>query len=163
MTAAAEASVAAMVGKVYSGEHEAPLSAPELTVESDKYEFDADFQTKVATHVMRDQEFMRKVGHLIRPEYFENAGEAAMVNLASRFFNKYGSVPSMTVAKDLLKEDVTTKVIRSDSKAIAVEAFRAIFGPAADLGNGNYVAERVAEFARHQAMSQATSATNLRP
>lgn len=153
---AAEASVVAMVGKTFSSaKHELPVSSPEVTTESDKYEFDADFQTKVATHVMRDQDFMRKVGHLIKPEYFENTGEAAIVNLALRFYQKFGSVPTRTTAIELLKEDLIAKVIRSDSVGVAKEAFKAVFRETADIGNSDYVAERVAEFARHQAMSQA--------
>src|SRR4051812_31488174 len=109
----AEASVVAMVGKSYSGATPAPAASPSVTTEADKFEFDADFQTKVATHVMRDLDFMRKVGHLVKPEYFENVGEAAMVNIATRFFTKYGTVPSPMVAKQLFQEDLTAKIIRS--------------------------------------------------
>lgn len=139
----------------------APSSAasPLAAVGTDKFEFDAEFQTKVATHVLRDMEFMRKVGHLIKPEYFEHAGEAAMVNLALRFYAQFGALPSLIAARDWFKQDLAKKIIRADIRDAAVTAFKAIFAASADLANGNYVAERVAEFARHQAMSQAILAS----
>ncbi len=153
--AQATESVAAMVGHTYSGGASSPLASSEVTLESDKYEFGPEFQTKVATHAMRNLDFMRKVGHLIKPDYFENIGEAAMVNIALRYFNKYNTTPTAPAAKELFQEDLTAKVIRGDMKQVAIDAFKSVFAPGADLSDGNYMAERVAEFARHQAVSAA--------
>lgn len=152
--AATEAAVVAMVGKAYMPP-ETMASAPEVTIEADKFEFDADFQTKITTHVLRDQDFMRKVAHLIKPEYFDNAGEAAIVNMALRFFAKFNSVPSPVTATALFKMDRESKVIRDDTRGIALDAMRAVYSNSADVGSSAFVAERVAEFARHQAVTQA--------
>lgn len=150
---AAEESVAMMVGKSFAG---TTLTAPaEVTTESDKYEFDADFQSKVATHCLRDLDFMRKVGHLIKPDYFENVGEAALVNIGLRFYKKYNTLPDRVTTADLLKTDLTTKVIRGDTIPVVREAFKSIYGPSAEISNSGYVQERVAEFARHTAVGQA--------
>jgi replicative DNA helicase len=135
-----------------------PASAPEVLLGADKFEFDAEFQTKVATHAVRNLDFMRKTAHLIKPDYFENAGEAAMVNIALRYYDKYSSVPTAVIAKTLFAEDLKNKIIRSDIKQPAVDAFRTIFadlsaGGSVDLSDGNAIAERVAEFAQHQAMA----------
>lgn len=150
----AEDSVTAMIGATLTGAVAAsPASGLAVAGDEEKYEFDAEFQTKVATHAMRDLEFMRRAGHLIRPEYFENDGEAAMVNIALRFFKVYGTLPSAAAAKELFKEDLTAKVIRSDVRQVAIDAFKAIWASDADLADGKYAAEKVAEFARHQAVS----------
>ncbi|MDY7537635.1 DnaB-like helicase C-terminal domain-containing protein [Undibacterium sp. RTI2.1] len=151
----AEQAVSDMIAGSFTGVSPT-ASAPSVTLEADKYEFDADFQLKVATHTLRDLNFMRKAGHLIKPEYFEDVGVQAMVNMALRFYQKWGTVPQTAIAgKQLLSEDLTAKVIRADVKPLALSAFKSVFGASADLSNGDWVAAQVAEFARHQAVSQA--------
>lgn len=149
----AEASVVAMVGKSFADEPLTLAAPPEFTLGEDRFEFDADFQTKVATHCVRDLEFMRKVGHLVKPEYFENIGEAALVNMALRFYQKYHTLPNPVSMKQLFKEDLDAKIIRSDLKPVVSEVFLKIF-KSPDLSNADYYAEKVATFARHQAMAQ---------
>ena len=146
-----------MVGKAYSG-IATPVSAADVTIDTaevSKFEDDPAFQTKIATHAMRDISFMRKVGHLIKPEYFDNVGEAAIVNMALRFYEKYNDLPGLTVAIKLFKTAKEEKTIRSDILDVAKEAFGAIFKSTADLSNSDAMAEDVAVFARHQAVSAA--------
>jgi len=154
---AAEEAVVAMVGAAMSGAGYAPPpsphAAPEVLFGDEKFEFDAEFQSKVATHSMRNLDFLRKIAHLLKPDYFENAGEAAMVNIALRYYRQYGSVPTVLAAREFFAEDIRNKVVRSDIRPAAMEAFKTCFQPAADLSDGQYIAERVAEFARHQAIS----------
>jgi len=147
----AEDAVAAMIGSAYS----LTASAPGVTIEADKFDFGAEFQTKIATHVMRDIGFMRKVGHLVMPDYFENVGEAAIVNLALKYFKKYNEVPEAKVAIQLVRDAKTDKTIRGDDLALAGEAMRAVFSKDASIGNSDSMAESVASFARYQAMSAA--------
>lgn len=147
----AEEAVSDMVGKAFSGV--ASPTEPESI--GTFVEFDADFQTKVATHALRDLEFMRKVAHLIRPEYFENVGEAAWVNIAVRFYKETNQLPSRVIATELFKKDVAARIIRGDVREVAKTAFAAIFGSKADISNGAWMAEQVATFARHQAVSSA--------
>lgn len=141
----AEESVATLVGTSYSG----GAAAEEPT----KFEFDADFQTKLAAHTLRDLNFMRRVAHLIKPDYFENVGEAAMVNIGLRYWKKYQQVPDSAAAALLFKEDIAAKVIRGDVKDAAKEAFVKIYKH--PISGGMYASDKVAEFARHQAVGQA--------
>jgi replicative DNA helicase len=151
-------SIVGMIAERYDPAHSAASSPEALAAGSPgamalgKFEFDEEFQTKVAIHTMRNLAFMRKASHLIKPDYFENAGEAAMVNIALRYYERYGTVPSAVLAKTMFADDIRDKVIRSDIRPVAVEAFKACFNPSADLSDGDAIAERVAEFVRHQAM-----------
>ena len=43
------------------------------------YEFDADFQQKIAALIIRDTPFAQLTDGLIRPEYFENSAFATLV------------------------------------------------------------------------------------
>lgn len=147
----AEESVVAMIASALDPVGAAASSPVALGV--DKFEFDAEFQAKIAIHAMRNLDFMRKTAHLLKPDYFENAGDAAMVNIALRYYQRYGSVPTAVLAKTMFADDLRDKVVRADIKPVAVEAFKAVFNPAADLSDGDAIAERVAEFARHQAVA----------
>lgn len=155
--AAVESSVASMIGASFTGAASAApgVSEPAVAQEVSKFEFDAEFQSKLAMHVVRDFDFMRKVGHLVRPEYFENVGEAAIVNIALRFFKLYGQLPNRVAAQQMLKEDIQNKVIRADIKPAVIESFKQVFVLSPDLGNGGYFAEELARFAQHQAVTAA--------
>jgi replicative DNA helicase len=152
MLATAEVSTVAMIGKTYSG---APVSAPEITCELDKFDFGADFQTKIATHAMRDLSFMRKVGHLIMPDYFENVGEAAVVNIALKYYKKYNDVPDARTAVELFKAAKKDNQIRGDVVDVATAAMRAVFDKGTGIGNSDSTADSVASFVRYQAMAAA--------
>lgn len=117
------------------------------------FEFDEQFQTKIAGHVLRDTTFMREVGHLIKPEYFESVGEAYLVNMAVNHFKAYGEIPSKIVVVQRLKDDLEKKVVRGEQIQSVKAAFKDVF--TVELDSGRFVAEKCAEFARHQAVSQA--------
>jgi replicative DNA helicase len=158
----AEAAVTALIANTYNGEAAASLAVSEPAeaqeqnqAEVEKFEFDADFQTQLATHAVRDVQFMRKVGHLIDPNFFENVGEAAVVNLALRFWRKYQQLPNRITAQQLLKDDLNAKVIRGDIKPSVIEAFKKVFVLNPDLSNSDFFAQNLADFARHQAVSNA--------
>lgn len=146
------ASVTAMIGASYSGG--TPASGPAATEEGfEPFEFDEDFQRKIAAHTLADYSFMRSVGHLIKPEYFEQVGEAAIVNMAKKYWDKYAAVPPKSTHGLLLKAELDSGAIRGDAKSEAVSALKRMWQE--DLGGSKHVAEQVAEFCRHQAMSQA--------
>lgn len=118
-----------------------------------KFEFEEEFQRKIAACVFRDSAFNRRVLELIKPEYFERDSEAAIVSATSRYFNKYATVPSVTVLVQLINEDVAAKVIRKDLiaeiKKSIIELTRE------DIADAPFVCDKVAQFARHKAMEGA--------
>jgi replicative DNA helicase len=144
------ASVTSMIATSYSG---GSAAAPAPAEEFEPFEFDEDFQRKIAAHVLADYSFMRSVGHLIKPEYFEQVGEAAIVNMAKKYWDKYAAVPPKSTHGLLLKAELDSGAIRGDAKSEAVAAIKRLWQE--DLGGSKHVAEQVAEFCRHQAMSQA--------
>jgi replicative DNA helicase len=151
----AEAAIVKMVGESFSGAASAALPSSELEQEVSKFEFDAEFQTKIALHVARDISFIRKVGHLIKPNYFENVGEAAIVNAVLRFFKQYGTLPNRVAMVQLVKDDRTNKVIREDIYPSVKDAFGQLYVKEPDIGNGDYFAQNVAQFAQYQAVTNA--------
>jgi replicative DNA helicase len=121
---------------------------------SDKFvSFDEEFQTKIAALILRDSVFNRRVDGLIEPSYFENGGHAIIVNCVLRYFQKYDTVPAVAVLQQLIKEDKAAKIIREEMIPEIKESIVALLKE--DITDGKYVADKVAEFARHKAMEDA--------
>jgi intein/homing endonuclease len=145
----AESSVASMIGASFSGAGASTGSA----IAVDGFEFAEEFQTKIAALAVRDDEFMRRMSHLIKPDYFENAGEAALVNIALKHYQKYRCLPDHASMGLAIKAEIDAKVIRRDVLALVIEARKAIVKH--ELRNREFVEDQVVEFVRHQAVSQA--------
>jgi replicative DNA helicase len=161
MTSAAEASVATLIGETYTGAAaaapaaSAPAPATPADGEVDHFSFDANFQTQIVRHVARDASFMRKVGHILRPEYFENVGEAALVAMVLEFWQTYGSQPNKVALYQVIRDWKAKKRLRAEVQQPLKDAVLAAYIDNPDLSNGDYFAQEVATFARYQAMGEA--------
>ncbi len=124
---------------------------------TEPFEFEEAFQTKIAAHALRDLEFMRRVSHLIKPDYFENIGEAALVNMSLEFFRKYQAVPDAASCVQLIKEKHEKKLLKGEVLEAVRSSFRSLYQT--ELMGGVYVAEKVAEFCRDKATENALLAS----
>ena len=125
----------------------------EVAEEVVKFEFDESFQTLIAANALRNYEFMRRCSHLLKPDYFENMGEAALVNIALCHFDKYKTVPDTMVVGTLIKDDLDSGVIRRDFKSVVIQSCRELFS--SKLTEEQLIEEKLVEFVRHQAVSSA--------
>lgn len=123
-----------------------------------RFDFDAGFQSKIAAMCLRDDSFMQRTDGLIVPDHFENATEAALVNVALSYYKRYKKAPAdkSTVAH-LIKKAVVDKLMRKELAALAVPHVLALW--AADISDRDFVIDEVATFARHQAVSKAIIAS----
>lgn len=132
----------------------ASIEPVETTEEAVKtFDFDEAFQTKIAALALRDDEFLRRTAHILRPEYFENAGQAKLVDIAVKHFQKYNCVPDGTSLVKAIKDAITLKKITKEVAPLVVEARRAVM--TADITNRGFVEDHVVNFAKQQAMAQA--------
>lgn len=125
----------------------------ESTAPIKAFEFDEKFQTKIAALALRDDEFLRRTSHILRPEYFENAGEAKLVDLALRHFQKYNCAPDPTSLVKAIKDAIASKRITKEVAPLVVSARKEIL--AADITNRGFVEDHVVNFAKQQAMAGA--------
>jgi len=117
---------------------------------TDKYEFDSDFQAKITALSLRDPTFNIRTDGLVRPEYMESTAQAVLINLSSRFWEKYKAVPSRTILDHMIRKAVIAKSIRDDMVDDVKDALDAVY--TADLSDRDYVIDECASFARHQAI-----------
>jgi replicative DNA helicase len=151
-----EDSVAKMVGRAFTGAASAsaePEPEPEVDLDDVKFEFDEEFQTTIATLALRDTEFMRRAAHLLKPDYFESNGEAALVDLVLRYYERFKRVPDAAVVPTLIRDAVTNARMKKGDAIEVVTAFKKLKDR--HVADRDYVEEKVAEFARHQAVSKA--------
>lgn len=149
----AEDAVAKMVGEAFSGE----TSLYEVSADVAKFEFDAEFQSKIVAMSVKDETFMRRASHLLSPNHFDNVGEASVVSIALDYYKKYQEIADRSVFINLIKEAAKSKRIQKDMASLVVDAFNAT--KEANISGREYVEEKIAEFARHQAVSNAILAS----
>lgn len=121
------------------------------TDEEVKYEFEPEFQLKIATHVLRDEMFMRQASHLIFPEHFEDVGVQWLVNKGIEHYRRFEQTPSLSIIHNDLLALKKTKRIKDDVLAAVIPAVKSIYGEDADVSSRDYMVEQVAFFAKQQA------------
>lgn len=117
------------------------------------YEFDSDFQTKIAALTIRDASFASKTVGLIDPAFFENEADSCIVKAVLDHFGKYKVAPALASIGAILKDAIVSKKIRSDLIPDIRERLRAII--TADLTDREYVADQVETFAKERAHESA--------
>jgi len=117
------------------------------------YDFDDEFQSKVAALSLRDPTFNIRTEGLIEPSYFLNESEAHLVALSQQYWDKYKSVPSQVVLVKLIKDAIARKTIRSDQKDDVIDTFKLLRKE--DLSDRDYVIDEISSFAKHQAIMAA--------
>lgn len=119
----------------------------------EKFDYDAEFQTKIAALAMRDNEFLRRTGHILSPEFFENEGEARLVAIALKHFQRYSCAPDPASVAEIIKDQAHSKILKG-------EALRAVIDKRKELAtisvhDKSFVEEKIVDFARRQAVSLA--------
>lgn len=117
------------------------------------FEFDAEFQTKIAALTLLDSQFLKRVDGLIRPVYFEDPSEAAIASLALRYYRTYKKAPDKSIIPRLLKEDIDAKIVRKEAAGAIVDRLKELY--TTDTSDRDYVVDHVSSFARQQAVTAA--------
>lgn len=126
---------------------------PKLEEGAKAFEFEADFQQKIAALVCRDEAFYRRCDGLIRPEYFESRSLSALVHICGTYHEKYRRLPERSEWAELIKDAKAEKAIRDDDVPDMVADLKKIL--TAPLPARDYAVDKVAEFAKKQAISAA--------
>uniref|UniRef100_A0AAU6W0Q9 Replicative DNA helicase n=1 Tax=Pseudomonas phage Nican01 TaxID=3138540 RepID=A0AAU6W0Q9_9CAUD len=126
---------------------------PTLEEGAKAFEFEADFQQKIAALICRDEAFYRRVDGLVKPEYFESRSLSALVHICETYHEKYRRLPERAEWAELIKDAKAEKAIRDDDVPDMVADLKKIL--TAPLPARDYAVDKVAEFAKKQAISAA--------
>lgn len=119
----------------------------------EKFDYDLSFQSKIAALTLRDDEFLRKTSHILKPDYFENTGEACLVDISLQHFVKYGCSPDPASVVQIIKDKVAAKIYKKETLQAIVDARKNLH--TLHVGDKSFVEEKVVEFAKKQAVSNA--------
>jgi len=121
------------------------------------FQFDADFQTKVAALQVRDPVFAQRCDGLVQPLYFVNEAEAVLVKLTTEYFAKYKMLPDKVTLVALTKNAIANKTIRKDMVSDVRDKIKEILST--DISDRDFVIDEVSTFAKHRALEEAILAS----
>lgn len=147
----AEAAMVAGLGVQYGMQAPAEQQIPDH--QKTAFDFTEGFQSLVAAMAVRDTTFFGRVNGLIHPSQFVNAAEATLVGIASDYYAKYRQCPSPDVLVNLMRDSIARGVIRKDMVDTVKASLVAMLKT--NIGDRDYVIDKVAEFARHRAVEAA--------
>jgi replicative DNA helicase len=137
------------------------LTAPEEVGEPatiPHYEFDADFQKKIAALLVRDTQFGQLTEGLIKPEFFESTALAALVSVVLRYQASYRKAPGdKTTLASVMKDAIRDRLLPAEMARLAISVISDLY--TVDVSDREYVADQCATFARHQEVSRAILAS----
>ncbi len=127
---------------------------PERAAEQKGFDFSPEFQSRVAALLISDETFYRRVDGLVKPEYFESKAEAALVHIAQQYHQRYARLPPTTPDwRELIADAKKQKVLRDDDIPDIVASYKTL--KKLGLDGRDYVVDKVAEFAKNQAVQLA--------
>lgn len=124
-----------------------------MSEETVTYDFDEAFQDRIATMFVRDTTFALRANDLVEPDYFTTDAAKAVIRLAKEHLKVYRTAPDITLMPMLIKDAVAAKRVRKDTVPEIRDMLKRIM--TGSMANPDFVADKVADFAKHQAMEQA--------
>lgn len=119
------------------------------------FAFDEPFQNKITALMLRDTEFVNRTEGLIKPDYFESTINAEMVDIVLRYQKLYKKVPAdLTTFAAFIADLVKSKKLKGANAGAMIVHMRDFIWKL-DISDRDFVADKCALFARHQAVSQA--------
>jgi replicative DNA helicase len=120
----------------------------------EKFNFDGEFQSRIAALTIRDTTFNQLIDGLLEPGYFESELESYLVGVALRYYAKYKKTPSgLGIYAILIREDIESRVLSKLMAAGVIGRLKELFE--VDISDRDFVVDQVATFARHQAVQDA--------
>jgi len=115
----------------------------------DTFDFGSQYQLKLISLCIRDENFLKKYSSLIRTVYFENIMDVTMYLVIAKYFEEYKKSPTFDTLFELIREYEGAKFSEEKQEAYAV---RIDMMQDADISDKQYLEDRIQEFVRYQAM-----------
>lgn len=118
------------------------------------HQFDDAFQEQLAAHYLRDDVFVQSAGSLVEPDYFENETLAALVACQREYLNRYGACCTLKTFVQVMQRMIAAKRVKIADMNEAKRLLGVIHKD--PLKDRQFVIDTIAEFARKQALANAT-------
>lgn len=117
------------------------------------FEFNDQFQTKIAKAILVDFKFAQQIYEVLEVEYFRPRWIRAIIGEHKDFFRKYGTFPSF----DVLTQIITEKFLKNEKTKSLAPLIRSFLenSDEVDMNELKYVKEQALEFCRKAEMQKA--------
>lgn len=113
-------------------------------------EFGYEFQTKILSALITDQEFTSQIYDKLKPEYFENKSLEWLVEQTFKYFDEYKTLPTLEVFHVQITNLQKDSLIRTEVISTLKSAWKNV--ESIDL---KFVKDRTFDFCRHQLIKNA--------
>lgn len=117
-------------------------------------QFDQAFQEQLAAHYLRDDFFISAAGTLVDPSYFENETLAAIVAVQREYVAKYQQSITLKTLLQIIQRAVAAKKVQIADPQELKRLLAILYKD--PLKDRQFVIDTIADFARHQALINAT-------
>lgn len=118
-----------------------------------KYPFGDHFQKTVLGLALREPKFLEEYGDVLRKDYFDNPAYGHLLELVTSYVKTYRRLPSQAIMGDILQDHASKLHLPSDLSESLEAALHSSL--TADLSDGDWVREKIREFAQYQEMRNA--------
>lgn len=112
------------------------------------------FQRKIIITILRDKKFGRKILPYLKPEYFTKHYLSVILKRIKAYFSEYNNIPNDDTLKEIIFEELTSPLGRTDSALDGVREFFDSFSDTIDdklLEELDYVRKKSFDFCKKQA------------
>lgn len=121
------------------------------------YGYTLDIQKSIVAWFLAEKHALEENIRLVKPEYFDNPVLGDIVNLITKFFNKYSRPPT----EDELLQEIDTFLTTTEERCLAAPAgeYLDIYEKLillTESGNFDYIRDLIVNFGRHQTFVKAS-------
>lgn len=120
-----------------------------------QFDFDLGFQSKIVALTLQDPTFAAQTADLLEGGYFTEVVDQQIMRLALEHVRVYRTAPDPRSLKILIEDAEARKLIKEDERKEIFQRVVEVYKDKTLLTNSTFVRDKVAEFARHQAIMDA--------
>lgn len=123
--------------------------------ESVRFDFDVSFQEKLLALMLCDSKFALRAKDLVEPSYFTEDAMGVLASILRDYTRAYKCAPDRTVITTVLKDEFAKRRLSDDHKQGVKDIIKKALSGKIDLSGSGFVMDKIAVFAKHQAITQA--------
>lgn len=113
-------------------------------------EFGYEFQTKILSSLITDQEFTSQIYDKLKPDYFENKSLSWLVDQTFKYFNEYKTLPTLEVFKVQITNLQNDSLLKTEVVNTLKIAWKNV-----ESDDLKFVKDKTFDFCRHQLIKNA--------
>lgn len=117
------------------------------------YNFGPSFQEKILAVLWRDPSFYTIYNDCVKPRFFESEVHIDLARIITTFYEEYETSPSYEAVEEEVRSLIETSKVKSQQKDAYLKAIDNMM--TMDLSDDGYVKDKVVQFGRKQALTQA--------